>query len=132
MKLMNEKLTQLRRQLFQQANSDERKVLKGCRWLLLKNPENLDYGFQARLFLKSWCERAMLTGLAPLMTMAKTLTPLKQGLLSYFDYRISSGPMEGMNNKVKTVQRQSHGMRDQEYFRLPLYSLHETKDAFAG
>src|SRR5947209_899940 len=42
-KLCNEKLTTLRRQLYAQAATDqERQVLKGTRWLLLKNPENLD------------------------------------------------------------------------------------------
>ena len=42
MKLLNEKLTELRRQLFREAEGMERQVLKGIRWLLLKNPENLD------------------------------------------------------------------------------------------
>jgi transposase len=42
-KLMNEKLTQLRRQLYRQATDDlQKKVLKGTRWLLLADPENLD------------------------------------------------------------------------------------------
>ncbi|GAG88561.1 unnamed protein product, partial [marine sediment metagenome] len=42
-KLMNEKLTQLRRDLYREASdTSDRKVLKGIRWLLLKNPENLD------------------------------------------------------------------------------------------
>lgn len=41
-KLCNEKLTALRRQLYHQANSTDRRILKGTRWLLLKNPENLD------------------------------------------------------------------------------------------
>src|SRR5271165_4282664 len=44
-KLFNEKLSALRRQLYHQASSEEeRKLLKGTRWLLLKNPENLDEG----------------------------------------------------------------------------------------
>src|SRR4051794_19764231 len=44
-KLFNEKLSALRRELYHQAHSDaERKILKGTRWLLLKNPENLDDG----------------------------------------------------------------------------------------
>ena len=38
-KLMNEKLTELRRDLYRQASSDEKSVLKGSRWLILKNPE---------------------------------------------------------------------------------------------
>lgn len=42
-KLFNDKLSGLRRDLYHQAASDQgRKVLKGTRWLLLKNPENLD------------------------------------------------------------------------------------------
>lgn len=167
-KLMNEKLTTLRRQLYREANDEERSVLKGSRWLLLKNPENLredrdeaahlaaalelnaplaqgyylkeelrqfwDHTFRwpAQLFLRSWCQRAIATGLAPLKTMAKTLTRLEEGLLSYFDHRITSGPMEGTNNKIKTVQRQSYGIRDREYFDLTLYSLHEKKYALVG
>jgi len=167
-KLMNEKLTQLRRQLYNQATLEQKQVLKGSRWLLLKNPDNLNperdetarlqealklneplatayylkeelrefwnhtSKLPARLFLKSWCERATSTGLKPLMTMAKTLLSLQNGLLNYFDYRISSGPMEGTNNKVKTVQRQYYGIRDQEYFELLLHSLHLKKYALVG
>ena len=42
-KLFNEKLTKLRRDLYREATDDLRKaVLKGTRWLMLKNPENLD------------------------------------------------------------------------------------------
>ena len=42
-KLFNDKLSALRRELYNQASSDRhRKILKGTRWLLLKNPENLD------------------------------------------------------------------------------------------
>jgi len=41
-KPFNEKLSDLRRNLFHQAEDQEKKVLKGIRWLLLKNPENLD------------------------------------------------------------------------------------------
>ncbi len=41
-KLMNDKLTALRRQLYREAEHMLGKtVLKGTRWLLLKNPENL-------------------------------------------------------------------------------------------
>src|SRR4029077_6991301 len=42
-KLFNEKLSALRRELYHQTSSaEQRHVLKGTRWLLLKNPENLD------------------------------------------------------------------------------------------
>src|SRR5271168_2834226 len=42
-KLFNEKLSAFRRALYSQLTTEqERKLLKGTRWLLLKNPENLD------------------------------------------------------------------------------------------
>jgi transposase len=41
-KLFNDKLSDLRRSLYHRAEADQKKVLKGSRWLLLKNPENLD------------------------------------------------------------------------------------------
>jgi transposase len=33
---------------------------------------------------------------------------------------ISSGPMEGTNNKIKTMKRQAYGFRDHEFFKLAL------------
>ena len=40
-KWFNDKLTSLRRQLYRRVSEQEKKVLKGSRWLLLKAPENL-------------------------------------------------------------------------------------------
>ena len=43
MKLVNEKLAAWLRQLYREATEKmDKEVLKGTRWLLLKNPENLD------------------------------------------------------------------------------------------
>lgn len=43
-KLFNEKLSDLRRELYREATDQlQKQVLKGTRWLLLKNPENLDH-----------------------------------------------------------------------------------------
>src|SRR5207247_9749483 len=41
-KLFNDKLSALRRQLFHELTAQGQKLLKGIRWLLLKNPANLD------------------------------------------------------------------------------------------
>ena len=42
-KLFNEKLSKIRRELYNQMKEkSDKKFLKGSRWLLLKNPENLD------------------------------------------------------------------------------------------
>jgi transposase len=41
-KLYNDKLSAFRRQLFHELSAQGQQLLKGIRWLLLKNPENLD------------------------------------------------------------------------------------------
>src|SRR5260221_14768747 len=41
-KLFNDKVSAFRRQSFHQLTAQGQKLLKGTRWLLLKNPENLD------------------------------------------------------------------------------------------
>jgi transposase len=52
-KLFNDKLSDLRRALYREATDVQHKaVLKGTRWLLLKNPENLDEEKDERRRLK--------------------------------------------------------------------------------
>ncbi len=83
-------------------------------------------------FLKKWCLDASLTGIKPLMRVAKNLWRRSEGLLNYFDHRISNGKAEGINNKIKTLKRQAYGFRDMEYFKLRLYHLHEQRYQLAG
>jgi transposase len=83
-------------------------------------------------FLHKWCLDAALTGIKPLVKMAKSLWRHLDGLLSYFDHRISNGKAEGINNKIKTLKRQAYGFRDMEYFKLRLYHLHEQRYQLAG
>ena len=44
----------------------------------------------------------------------------------------STGPLEGTNNKIKTMQRQADGYRDEEFFKLKIYAIHEAKYALVG
>jgi len=49
-----------------------------------------------------------------------------------YDYHLSTGPLEGANHKIKTMQRQAHGFRDLEFFKLKILAIHETKYALVG
>ena len=86
----------------------------------------------AEQFLDDWIGCAQVSGIAMLKTFAKTLMLHRIGLLAWYDARISTGPLEGTNNKIKTLQRQAYGFRDQEYFTWRIYGLHETKYALTG
>jgi transposase len=86
----------------------------------------------AEAFLTDWIRRARASGVQILQQMAKTLEGRRSGLLAYYDYPISTGPLEGTNNKIKTMKRQAYGFRDQEFFKLKILAIHETKYALVG
>ena len=168
-KLYNDKLSGLRRALHREATDKQQKtVLKGTRWLLLKRPENLDAdrnepqrlkealrlneplslayylkedlnqvweqedGEAAEAFLMDWILRAEASGIRMLIDFAKTLRLHALRILAYYDYPISTGPMEGTNNKIKTMKRQAYGFRDAEFFKLKILAIHEAKYALVG
>lgn len=66
------------------------------------------------------------------MKFAKNLAAHKNGILYYYDHYISTGPLEGTNNKIKTMKRQAYGYRDHEFFKLKLFDLHNKKYALIG
>jgi transposase len=49
-----------------------------------------------------------------LSKFAGTLMARRDGIPAYHDYPISTGPLEGANNKIKTMKRQAYGFRDFE------------------
>lgn len=81
----------------------------------------------AARFLKNWIRKAEASGIRILMQFARTLATHQRGLLAWYDYPISTGPLEGTINKIRTLTRQAYGFRDQEYFLLQLYALHESR-----
>jgi transposase len=168
-KLFNDKLSAFRRELYHQLSSDhDRKILKGTRWLLLKNPENLDpqrnelerledalrlnaplataYYLKedlrqiwsqpnkrtARRVLRDWLARARASGIRMLSQMADTLESYQEGILAYYEYPISTGPLEGTNTKIQAMKRQAYGFRDREFFKLKILGIHETRHALVG
>ena len=86
----------------------------------------------AQALLMDWITYAESSGIRMLQTFAKTLRFHALGILAYYDHPISTGPLEGTNNKIKTMKRQAYGFRDQEFFRLKILGLHHTKYALVG
>src|SRR5205814_3594582 len=86
----------------------------------------------ASAFLTDWIRRAEASGIWMLKQIAKTLEKHRPGLLAYYDHGISTGPLEGTNNKIKTMKRQAYGFRDQEFFKLKILAIHEARYALVG
>jgi len=48
------------------------------------------------------------------------------------DLQISTGPLEGINNKIKVLQRKAYGFRDDEFFQLQILFLHNKEQRSIG
>ena len=46
-----------------------------------------------------------------------------EGIIAHATYKISSGKMEGINNKIKVLRRQAYGLPDDDYFFLRLFDV---------
>ena len=86
----------------------------------------------AENLLMDWIVYAESSGIRMLQDFAKTLRFHATGILAYYDHPISTGPLEGTNNKIKTMKRQAYGFRDQEFLRLKILGIHHTKYALVG
>ncbi|MBL4886860.1 MAG: transposase, partial [Planctomycetaceae bacterium] len=53
----------------------------------------------------------------------------RSGILAWYDHPISTGPLEGLNNKIKTLKRTAYGYRNQECFKLKILAIHQAKHA---
>lgn len=162
-KLMNERLDDIRRvQYNMEKDVNKRKVIKGVRYLLLGNGEDIfDKEYKTRLdnalamnrplsqayYLKErlreiwtqpnrreaertmedWVRQARESKVQQLMKMAATIMAHRTGILAWYDCHISTGKVEGINNKIKVMKRSAYGFRDERYFQLRLYALHDCR-----
>ena len=86
----------------------------------------------AAAMLMDWIIYAESAGIRMLQQSAKTLRFHAFGILAWYDYPISTGPLEGTNNKIKTMKRQAYGFRDPEFLKLKILAIHKTKYALVG
>ena len=165
-KLMNETMDEVRRALYHdEAFLNDRQVIKGIRWLLLKNEKNLNDEKQerkhleqaleinkplaqayylkeelhllwkqgtkraAKIFLQQWADRVRATTIPPLIKFCNMVMGHRSGILNWYDHQISTGCLEGFNNKIKVLKRKAYGYRDMAFFKLKIYALHETRYA---
>jgi transposase len=61
--------------------------------------------------LMDWIVYAESTGIRMLQQCAKTLRFHAWGIPAYCDYPISTGPLEGIHDKIKTMKRQAYWSR---------------------
>lgn len=101
--------------------------LKAVRCYLLKEDFQFFWGYvrpyYAGIFLDRWCKRTMLSKIEPMKKVARMLRSHRDLLLNWFRAKgtISSGTMEGLNNKLKLTTRKSYGFRTFRATEVALY-----------
>jgi transposase len=153
MKNLNDALTKARRIIQKDADEKTKELLKGCRWLLVKNRENLSEEQEKQLAdmlkaspelkqcyelkeafrdlfnqnltpkaaekrLRRWIARVEALSFKALKAFVNTLQNWWQQILNYFDGRFNNGFAEGVNLKIKMLNRRGYGYRNFNSFRL--------------
>jgi transposase len=79
--------------------------------------------YWARAFLSVWTERALRSRIEPMKKVARMLRTHEELLLNWFRAKgeISSGAVEGLNNKIRVVTRRSYGFRTFDAMEIALY-----------
>ena len=77
--------------------------------------------------LDDWVRQAEQSKITQLQKMAVTMRTYKKGILAWYDCHLSMGKVEGINNKIKVMKRNAYGFRDERYFTLRLYALHDCR-----
>jgi transposase len=77
----------------------------------------------AGAFLAVWTTRALRSRLEPMQKVARMLRSHEKLLMNWFKAKgeISSGAVEGLNNKIRVVTRRSYGFRTYEAMEVALY-----------
>jgi transposase len=86
----------------------------------------------AMILLAGWVSMAQASGVGMLKRFAKTLMRHRDGILSYYDHKITSARIEGTNAKIRVMQRKGYGFRDEESMKLKILALHESKRSYAA
>ena len=76
----------------------------------------------ARRFFDNWCRSLRWQRLKPYQEFAQMIERHWDGIAAYCrpENKVSLGFVEGLNNKIRVIQRRAYGFRDEEYLRLKI------------
>lgn len=156
MRHLGEALDKVRKSEYARLSGKDRRFIKGQKYTLLSNRENLTLeGRQslkalltankrlntayllkesfgqlwsyrseawARRFFENWRESLKWQRLKPYEKFAEMIDRHWDGIAAYCtpENKVSLGFVEGLNNKIRVIQRRSYGLRDEEYLRLKI------------
>lgn len=153
---LGDALDKVRKMEYSRLSGKDRSYIKGQKYTLLSNRENLTldgkkalkkllnankrlnaayllkesfgqlWSYQtegwARRFFDNWKNALKWQRLAPYEQFAKMIERHWDGIAAYSkpENKVPLGFVEGMNNKIRVIQRRAYGLRDEEYLRLKI------------
>lgn len=156
MRHLGEALDKVRKMEYARLCGQDRSYIKGQKYTLLSNRENLtiegrkalkkllkankrlntayllketfgqlwSYNTEgwARRFFDNWKASLKWQRLFPYEKFAKMIERHWDGIAAYSkpENKVSLGFVEGLNNKIRVIQRRAYGLRDEEYLRLKI------------
>jgi transposase len=156
MRHLGEALDKVRRSEYRRLSGKDRTFIKGQRYTLLSNAENLTQEGRESLkkllaankrlntayllkesfdrlwtyrsetwmrkFFDNWKDSLKWQRLEPFVKFAGMIERNWDGLAEYcrLEYKPSLGFVEGLNTKIRVIQRRAYGLRDEEYLRLKI------------
>jgi len=156
MRHLGEALDQVRKAEYARLSGKDRRFIKGQKYTLLSNRENLTlkgrqslktllaankrlntayllkesfaqmWSYEregwARRFFDNWRASLKWQRLKPYEKFADMIDRHWDGIAAYCkpENKVSLGFVEGLNNKIRVIQRRAYGLRDEEYLRLKI------------
>lgn len=156
MRHLGEAIDKVRKSEYARLSGQDRRFIKGQKYTLLSNRENLTlegrqslkillaankrlhtayllkesfgqlWSYQseawARRFFENWRVSLRWQRLKPYEAFADMIDRHWDGIAAYCkpENKVSLGFVEGLNNKIRVIQRRSYGLRDEEYLRLKI------------
>ena len=156
MRHLGKALDDVRKSEYARLNGESRSYIKGQKYMLLSNRENLtlsgrkslkrllganrrlntayllketfgqlwDYKSEswARKFFDNWKSSLKWQRLPSYEKFARMVERNWDGIAAYCrpENKVSLGFVEGLNNKIRVIQRRAYGIRDEEYLRLKI------------
>lgn len=94
---------------------------------VIKEKISLSYGYKNEDEMRSEIESIIKicddTGNRHFKRFSNLLRNHIDGIIAHATYKLTSGKIEGINNKIKTLRRQGYGYPDDRYFFLKLFDL---------
>jgi transposase len=153
-----EALDHVRKSEYARLTGPKRRFIKGQKYTLLSNRENLNlegrralkellranrrlhvayllkesfgqlWSYQregwARRFFQNWKAALKWQRLKPYEKFARMIEDHREGIAAFCqpENKVSLGFVEGLNNKIRVIQRRAYGLRDEDYLRLKILS----------